>query len=265
MNYLKKIFLNDHIIMLVILVNSVVIFLQEMGYNPAYIKAIDILCTLIFMVEMVVKQWEKGVAGYWKSGWNILDGTLVILSIPSVIGYFIPNNIADFSVFLILRMLRVFRFFRVFHFFPNFATIMRNIRLAMRESFSMFVGFMVLLVVLGMVNCSLFSSLSPEYFGNPLDSIYSMFRLCTVEGWYEIPDSIAAQLSPGWGYVLKLYFCVILFAGGIIGLSIINSIFVDAMVSDNNDEMLQKIDNLQKSVEELIRQNEQLQQRLGVK
>jgi len=39
--------------------------------------------------------------------------------------------------------------------------------------------------------------------------------------------------------------------GGIIGMSFINSIFVDAMVQDNNDEVSKKIDQLQKSLDEL--------------
>ena len=251
MNYLKKIFLNDHIIMAVILVNSLVIFLQESGYNPAYIQILDTVCTLVFMVEMFVKQWDKGIAEYWRSGWNILDGTLVILSIPSIAGYFIPNDFEYLSVFLILRMLRIFRFFRVFHFFPNFAIIMKNVRLAFKQSFSMFAGFIILLIVVGMINCSLFAEICPEYFRTPLDSIYSMFRLCTIEGWYEIPDAVSAELTAGWGHVVRFYFSALLFGGGIIGLSIVNSIFVDAMVSDNNDEVLTRIEQLQQSINEL--------------
>ncbi len=34
-------------------------------------------------------------------------------------------------------------------------------------------------------------------------------------------------------------------------MSFINSIFVDAMVSDNNDEVLEKIDDLNKQISEL--------------
>ncbi len=49
-------------------------------------------------------------------------------------------------------------------------------------------------------------------------------------------------------------------SGGILGLSLVNSIFVDAMVSDNNDElqndvnnMSKKIDTLNTKIEELIK------------
>ena len=250
MSPLKKIFLNEHLMLGVILVNSVAIFLQESGYNPTYIKVIDIVCTALFIVEMAVKQHEYGIRGYWRDGWNRFDGILVILSIPAMVSYFAPDML-DFSRLLILRLLRVFRFFRVIHFFPNFSTIIRNVRLAIRQSFSVFVGFFVLIVVAGMINCTIFGNISPEYFGTPLDSIYSVFRICTVEGWYEIPDSIGAVVGREWTHLIRLYFGSLLFAGGIIGLSIVNSIFVDAMVSDNNDEVLRSIKSLQDTIDEL--------------
>jgi voltage-gated sodium channel len=48
-----------------------------------------------------------------------------------------------------------------------------------------------------------------------------------------------------------LYFCALLILGGIIGMSFINSIFVDAMVADNNDDVMTKLNELQKSIDEL--------------
>lgn len=256
MNRFRKIFLNDHIILIVILINSVVLFLQESGYNPLWIQLTEAACTLIFIIEMVVKHLNLGIKNYWKDGWNRLDGTLVILSLPSLVGFFFPNVLSSLSVLLVLRILRVFRFFRVLHFFPNFSVILRNVRLAMQQSLSVFIGFLVLLLIAGLINCSLFRGVSPEYFATPLDSIYSTFRICTVEGWYEIPDSIVQGMSPVYVNLIRLYFCTILFSGGIIGLSIVNSIFVDAMVSDNNDDVIKQLADLQKTLEEVKSQLE---------
>ena len=52
-----------------------------------------------------------------------------------------------------------------------------------------------------------------------------------------------------------MYFIFVVFSGGIFGLSLVNSIFVDAMVSDNNDELEKKIDNLETKITLLINQN----------
>jgi voltage-gated sodium channel len=47
-------------------------------------------------------------------------------------------------------------------------------------------------------------------------------------------------------------------SGGILGLSIVNSIFVDAMVSDNNDELENKIDLLNKKIDKLLTKHKSL-------
>ena len=48
----------------------------------------------------------------------------------------------------------------------------------------------------------------------------------------------------------KVYFSILLFMGGIIGMSLVNSIFVDAMVADNNDEVIRRLDILEKLLEQ---------------
>ena len=85
--------------------------------------------------------------------------------------------------------------------------------------------------------------------------MYSIFRICTGEGWNEIPDAIAAQSTIFTARLVRLYFCILLIICSIIGLSLVNSIFVDAMVSDNNNalekqvkELTTKIDNLSKMI-----------------
>ena len=47
-----------------------------------------------------------------------------------------------------------------------------------------------------------------------------------------------------------------MFLGGVIGLSLINSVFVDAMVSDNNDDLLERIDQLEEKIDRLLKQQE---------
>lgn len=83
-------------------------------------------------------------------------------------------------------------------------------------------------------------------------SLYSTFRLFTVEGWYEQPDAIANNSSVAWGVFARIYFVILLFFDGIIGMSLINSIFVDAMAEDNNDELMKKVTDLEKKIDRLI-------------
>lgn len=86
-------------------------------------------------------------------------------------------------------------------------------------------------------------------------SFYTIFKTFTVEGWYEIPEKLALGLSISSTFLTYVYFIFVVFSGGIFGLSIVNSIFVDAMVSDNNDELEKKIDLLDKKLDILITKN----------
>ena len=254
--FLKRIFLQDKFILSIIFINAIIIYLQVKGFENPTINSLDVLCTCIFIVEMLVKLAELGWRGYWKDGWNKLDGILVFLSIPSLVAFFIPNNMASLSVLLVLRVLRVLRIFRMLHFFPNFAKVIKGFQVALKESYGILLSFCVIIFVFGLLNCSLFRDADPEHFETPLRSIYSVFQICTVEGWYEIPNTISTYYghAPLLAELVRLYFCLLLIFGGIIGMSFINSIFVDAMVADNNDELLEKINQLQKSIDELKKQ-----------
>lgn len=247
---MKKLLLNDRFILLVILINSVIIYIQESGINSALISAIDVICIAIFILEMAVKQREYGFKEYWKNPWNIMDGTLVILSIPALLSYFLPAQLLDLSVLLILRMLRIFRFFRVIHIFPNLGTIMKNFWKAVKDSLPILIGFFVLVIIFAMISCAMFKTASPEYFGTPKDAIYSIFQLCTASD-FDIPDALANSLSASQMVWIRVYFILILIAGGIFGLNLLNSIFVDAMVSDNTDSVAEKINELTNTVAEL--------------
>ena len=250
---IRQVLLNERFILVVILINSVLIYAQVSGYENYFVGILDTICTFIFLFEMIVKHKEYGVKGYWSDGWNRLDGSLVILSLPSVAALFVPNDMVDLSFLMIFRLLRVLRFFRVLHFFPNFTKVIEGFKRAMRESYAILLSFLVIIIIFGLLNCSLFRDADPMRFGTPLRSIYAVFQICTVEGWYEIPNAIAEYygITTMAAEFVRLYFCFQLILGGIIGMSFINSIFVDAMVQDNNDEVSKKIDQLQKSLDEL--------------
>ncbi|HBZ34794.1 MAG TPA: hypothetical protein DEO38_06825 [Bacteroidales bacterium] len=251
---LKKIFLNDKIVISIISLNAVVIFIQESGITNHILYLIDFLCTVFFIIEMIVKHREYGFRGYWSDGWNRFDGIVVIISLPSLLMPLIELTTFNFSVILSLRLLRALRFMRVLHLFPNITSLLAGFKRALRQSGAVLVCYTILIVILGIINCSIFKELSPEYFKTPLRAIYSVFRICTVEGWYEIPDSIAIATNPIIGSISRAYFCIILIFGGIIGMSFINSIFVDAMVEDNNDDIKEHLRKIEEKIDAIASQ-----------
>lgn len=165
--------------------------------------------------------------------------------------WFAGASVEGLGIVLVLRLFRIFRIFRLIKFIPDVEKIISGAQRAIRASSLIIVVFLVFNFIVGIISFNIFEEIAPEYFSNPLISIYNIFKIFTVEGWYEIPDAIASSSSPLIGMLTRLFFINLLFIGGIFGLSLINSIFVDNMVSDNNDELELKIQTLEEKIDAL--------------
>ena len=249
---MKRLFFSEKIMLGVVLLNVGVIFLQGCGLECAALAVVDIVCTLLFVVEMVLKHAEYGVRGYWRDGWNVLDGVVTIISLPALLSYFLPA-MADYSFIVAFRAMRVFKLFRTARRFPHIKELWSGFRLALRQSAAFLLAYLVIIVVVAMFNSALFGKAAPDYFATPLDGIYSMFQMFTVEGWYEIPNAVVGQMPPVWLHLVRTYFCLLLIGGGIIGMSFINSIFVDALAADNNDDVKAQLDQMEQKIDALQR------------
>ncbi|MFW5895381.1 MAG: ion transporter [archaeon] len=251
---MKNLFLSNKFILWIIILNAITIFLQGFEMEPQYLSLIriaDNLFTVIFLFEMVVKIGEFGFIGYWKSNWNKFDAILIILATPSLVLWMLNVDNLDLHFLLVFRIARVFKFFRFIKFIPNVDKLIKGINQALKASVIVIIGFFIYNFVVSIITCFLYQNLAPDYFGDPIRAFYSIFKIFTVEGWYEIPDLVAEKTNVVVAFLTKVYFIVILLTGGIFGLSLVNSIFVDAMVSDNNEELEQKVDHLSTEITKL--------------
>ncbi|MFQ5572538.1 MAG: ion transporter, partial [Rhodothermales bacterium] len=102
-----------------------------------------------------------------------------------------------------------------------------------------------------------------EHFGNPLLAFYSLFKVFTVEGWYEIPDQVARSGgSAGLIFMIRMYFMLSVLVGGLLGLSMANAVFVDEMTADNNDRLEQMVENLHGELQQFREEMRRTQTRL---
>lgn len=253
MDLVKRIFTNDHIMLVLVLINTGIIFVS--GFIPnqeGALLIVDTLFTLLFLFEAVVKIRVQGFSEYWSDGWNRFDFIIVLIALPSCINVFGPV-LPGTSILLSLRTMRAFKSFRLLKFVPNVESLLNGIKLAFKASYIVAIGLIVLLLVFSIVTTFLFGSSAPQYFGNPALSVYSIFRLFTIEGWYDMPEAIAINSGSAMAVFARIYFSILLFGGGIIGMSLVNSIFVDAMAADNNDEVLEKLSQLERKLDEIQR------------
>lgn len=252
-NALAKLFWNDNFILLIVILNCIVIFLQCYGGRFARLTYVDNVFTIIFMIEATVKINSLGFKEYWKDKWNRCDYFITIISALSLGQLFYENSIVDaLGIVSALRSLRALKLIRILKFIPNLSSFINSIRLAVKTTSIIMLAFFIIIFIVAIVTCTLFRNSAPEYFANPVDSLYNTFRIFTVEGWYEIPDTISAGSYGTIGKVfVRLYFSSILFFGGIIGMGLITSLLVDAMAADNNDEVLEKMKSLEEKIDEL--------------
>lgn len=230
-------------------------FIISALYFPAYkdnlrLEYIDMTFILLFVVEALVKISTYGLKGYFDNYWNRFDFTIVVLSLPTLLVPF--TEVPDTGFFIVLRLFRIVRIARLLRFVPNMQHILKGLGRALKASIFVMAALIFLVLILSILTCHFYGTIVPEYFGDPLISIYSIFRLFTLEGWYEIPNAIADKTETAWLIgITRLYFGFIVLLGGVFGMSLANAVFVDEMTMDNNEKLEAKIDGMQQQLTEM--------------
>ncbi len=251
--FLKSTLLSERFILAAIMFNIIVLMLLsfvELRDYFYYLEYADNILTVIFFLELVYKIRLMGWRTYISSGWNQLDFVVVLLTTPSLLLYIF--NFPDLTLLLVLRAVRVLKFFRFLKFVPDLDNILNGVVRALKSSIFVLLAFFLFNLLVALFNYYLFRDASPEHFGNVLKSSYTTFKMFTLEGWYEIPESITPNHSELYVFFTTLYFTVLVICGGIFGLSIVNAIFVDEMMSDNNQELEIRITRLENKIDTLI-------------
>lgn len=228
--------IHERVVCYVILLNTLTLFLDAFPavhqLTQGWLSPLDQICTLYFALEILLKIYWFGPRKFWESGWNRFDFWIVLLAMPSLMTFFWQHE--ALSVLLLLRVGRLIKFFRLLRFTPNGEHIWFGILRSMKASVSVFLAIFLLNLLFAMGATFLFREWAPEYFGNPFLSWYSIFKVFTVEGWYEVPDILYERSgAASWAIALRLYYIAAVFIGGLLGLALANAVFVDEMTSDN--------------------------------
>lgn len=279
---LEKLFLDEkeRFILGCIVLNAIIIFMQGSDIHFVALNVIDCVITFIFIFEMAVKikypsfkeYWSDNMAvkindssfkEYWSDNWNKLDFSIVMLSLPTIVLTFLPDTSLssdNIGFFMTFRVLRVFKLIRTIEFFPDVEKIGRGFCNAVKATYAVLIGFFILIVISALLSCSLFKEIAPEYFSDPFNSIYSIFIMFTAFEFTSIADAVANGIaSPILADLSRIFFASIFVIGAIMGMSLINSIFVDAMIDGGNDnadneigELKNKINSLERKIDMLL-------------
>jgi voltage-gated sodium channel len=257
---MKKLFFNDQIIYILILLNVAIIYLHSFEFfSPYYFELdlIDSLFTVFFCIEIAVKisnYKHHKISSYFKDHWNKIDFVSILLSLPSLGALFV-HDLEMFAGFTVLRSLRIFKLLRVIEYIPNGKRISEQLFKAFKGVGFIMFTFFVYTTIISLVSLSLFKRYAPEHFSNAFDSFYTIFKIFSGDGFSDVVNAVKVNASPLFTSFTKFYFVFIVFTGSILGLSLINSIFIDQMNQiareEEDSEEIKLIKELKKELEEV--------------
>jgi len=229
---LKRLFLNERAMLTAIIINAVVIFALYFPEfkNNWWLLAIDHAFILFFLVEVIVKLIVLKPKAYFAAGWNRFDFIIVLGSLPVFLEGLFPIPEAT-GLLILLRLFRLVRLVRFLRFIPNIEQVMAGLGRAIKASVFVLGVLVFLNFMLAIITCHFYAEAAPEYFGNPLVSIYNSDSAMTT------------------GFT-RFYFAFVVI-GGIFGMSLANAVFIDEMMMDNNQELEDKVDTLVEEIRAL--------------
>ncbi|MCI4664998.1 MAG: ion transporter [Neomegalonema sp.] len=216
------------VIMGLILLNAVTLGLETSGsitaaYGPA-LHVIDTLILLAFTLEVAAKLLAYR-AGFFRSGWNLFDLTIVLISWAPTSG---PLSI--------LRALRILRVTRLLAVSPQLRRVISAVGHSIPGMMSVIGVLCLVFYISAVLATNLFgqhpSPQMQEWFGTIAASAYTLFQVMTLESWSMGIVRPTMELFP-WAWI---FFVPFIFVTSFAVLNLFIGIIVDAMQSSHAQE-----------------------------
>ncbi|CAD7929440.1 unnamed protein product [Amoebophrya sp. A120] len=151
----------DQFILVMIVLSSMGMAFDDPLIYPQHPGAValtvmNIIFTVIFTTEMAIKHVAMGWRTYWRSGWNVLDGVVVTVSLIDMAFYFVSltmdeDSDTDVSFFKTLRILRAFRPLRVISRNPNLKLVVNTIFASLPQLRTLAMLMMLFFLIIGLI------------------------------------------------------------------------------------------------------------------
>ncbi|XP_075158330.1 ca[2+]-channel protein alpha[[1]] subunit T [Haematobia irritans] len=250
-------------ILLAILINTLSMGI-EYHNQPEELTVIvetsNIVFSVIFAVEMLLKVIAEGPFRYIANGFNVFDGVIVILSAIEICQQFLGNGTGSGGSGLsVLRTFRLLRILKLVRFMPN---LRRQLFVMLRTMdnvavfFSLLVLFIFIFSILGMYlfggkfckfmdeagnerecTCPEIISKHPQcecdrkHFNNILWATVTVFQILTQEDWNVVLFN-GMEKTSHWA---ALYFVALMTFGNYVLFNLLVAILVEGFSSERNE------------------------------
>lgn len=189
----------DPIIMVAIVLNIVVMAMSYEDSSLSYQDLLDnvnLVFTVIFMLEMVLKLLALGPKGYWFNGWNRFDAFVVTASIVDLLLDSLGSELGSFlrvgpQLARVLRVLRVSRLFRLAKSMQGLAALIETMIFSLPSMLNITALLFLVFFIYSVLGVFLYKDITQGVVINELvnfanfgNAMIALFRSSTGENWH---------------------------------------------------------------------------------
>lgn len=180
-----------------------------------------------FLLELLINMYGHFWWEFWKSGWNLFDFFIVVISLMAIYNPELPA----------LSVLRLFRAFRVVRLFKRVDDMKKIIEGVMNSLPALSYAFIAMGLIIGIwaiMGVDFFGGIeSPDsggievegyFFGSFLKALLSLGQITTFDSW---SSGIARDIIYSEGFGAALYFITFIFICGIIMMNVLVALLLD--------------------------------------
>ncbi len=218
----------NNFITIIILLQAAVLVLEtisELKNYKALFNLINAFVLSIFIIEAALKIFSSypHISKYFRDGWNILDFSIIILSLLPLSGGYTT----------VARLIRLLRVVRLTNRYKEMSIVVMTIIKSLPSMVNVLLLLSLIFFIYSIAGYNLFSDVDAGHWGTLPTSMLTLFQILTLEGWVEIMSS-ATNANPLYG----LYFISFI----MIGTFIVINIFV-AVIVKKSEEAYKQIEN----------------------
>ncbi|MTI63934.1 ion transporter [Methylophaga sp.] len=231
----------------VILFSALLAGAKTYDISPAFLNImvwLDYAITLFFLLEISIRFFaEERKWQFFKSGWNIFDSLIVIVSL-------IP--IEDSELALVGRLIRIFRVLRMVSVIPELRTLLNSLLKALPQLGYVALLMFIIVYIYAAVGTTFFAKINATLWGDITVSMLTLFRIMTFEDWTDVMYETMAVHPLSW-----IFYISFIFLNAFAFLNMLIGIVVNVMEKESAEQW--RIDHAgEPTIADLSRQIEEL-------
>jgi voltage-gated sodium channel len=185
----------------------------------------------IFVLEAALKITAVAprLGLYFRSGWNVFDFTIVVLS-------FLPST-EEFA--LVARLVRVLRVLRLVSTMPQLRLIVATLVRSIPSMGHVIMLMSIVLYIYAVTGFHLFHEHDASNWGTLGRSLLTLFQIITLEGWVDVMDTALEAHSWAWIYFVSFV---------LLGTFVVLNLFIAVVINNLDASKVAELEELRDPV-----------------